>query len=198
MGRLEHWRDVWRRFQGRGTYPHQLAFVLTFPLRGLLLSPRKLIARMRPRPDAHVLEIGCGPGYFSADVARSVPSGRLVLFDIQGEMLARARARLRGRGVGNADFVRGDAGELPFRPTTFDLAFLVTVLGEVTDAGACIRSIRRALKPGGVLSVTEMRGDPDVLSSADVGAMATSNGFEPDELFETRLGFTANFRASIR
>ena len=136
MGRLEHWRDVWRRFQGRGTYPHELAFLLTLPLRRLLLSPRTLVARMRPRPDAQVLEIGCGPGYFSAAVARSVPSGRLVLYDIQAEMLARARQRLRRREVANAAFVRGDAGELPFRPAMFDLVFLVTALGEVTEPEA--------------------------------------------------------------
>lgn len=40
------WRDIWKRFKGGGTYPHQLAFILLNPLRGLIFSRRE-----RRRPD---------------------------------------------------------------------------------------------------------------------------------------------------
>src|SRR5512145_2686872 len=110
---LAHWRDVWSRFRGRGTYPHQLAFVLTLPGRGLLLSPRALADRRHLDPRARVLEIGPGPGYVSPHVAGRVSSGRLELVDLQREMLHKARRRLRRARVANAGFTCASATALP-------------------------------------------------------------------------------------
>ncbi len=197
---LSHWRDVWRRFSGRGAYPHELAFVLTIPLRRLIQSPRTLVRRLKLQRDARVLELGPGPGYFSAEVAREIPQGRLVLFDLQREMLAKARRRLRRAGVVNAAFVQGDGSRLPFRAGSFDVAFLVAVLGEISDPAACLESLHRVLRPGGLLSITETIGDPDALSQADAKTLAESKGFELVEVFVERAGFSASFlvRASTR
>jgi len=192
---LSRWRDVWRRFSGRGAYPHELAFMLTIPLRRLIQSPRSLVRRLHLQPDSRVLELGPGPGYFSADVARTVPHGRLVLFDLQREMLAKARRRLRRASATNAVFVQGDGSRLPFRSATFDVAFLVAVLGEVPDPAGCVESLHRVLRPGGLLSITETIGDPDALSQEDVKALAASKGFEFVEATVDRVGFTASFRA---
>src|SRR5512145_652167 len=87
---VARWRDVWRRFSGRGAYPHELAFLLTLPLRRLIQPPARLVARLGLAPDARVLELGPGPGYFSVELARAVPRGRVVLYDLQREMLAKA------------------------------------------------------------------------------------------------------------
>lgn len=192
---LTRWRDVWRRFSGRGAYPHELAFLLTVPLRRLIQPPRALVGRLRLQPDSRVLEVGPGPGYFSADVSRAVPRGRLVLFDLQREMLAKARRRLRRAGLANAAFVQGDGARLPFRSGSFDAAFLVAVLGEVPDPAGCLESLHRVLRPGGLLSITETIGDPDALSQADARALAASKGFELVDVIVGRAGFTASFRA---
>jgi tRNA A58 N-methylase Trm61 len=93
------WRDVWSRFIGRGTYPHEFAFLLLIPLRSLLLTPRKLVARLHLTETSRVLELGRGPGFFSVGVARNVPRGHLCLVDLQREMLEKARRRLRRAGV---------------------------------------------------------------------------------------------------
>ena len=95
------WRDILRRLTGRGTYPHQFAFLLLNPLRGLILRPRTLVTRLHLRDHFRVLELGPGPGYFSAAVARAVPRGNLVLIDIQREMLEKARRRLSRARVPN-------------------------------------------------------------------------------------------------
>lgn len=188
-------RDIWRRFQGRGTYPHQLAFLLTIPVRRYILSPETLIERLHLEGASRVLEVGPGPGYFSAHVARSIPTGWLYLFDIQREMLVKARARVQRANVCNVSFTQGDATALPFKPATFDAAFFVAVLGEVPDPPACIASVRHSLRLGGLLSVTEMPGDPDALSRTEVKTIAGPRGFEFLELLPVRGGFTANFRA---
>src|SRR6266498_198025 len=135
------WKDVWRRFSGRGTYPHQLAVMLLFPLRRIDLSPERLVGHLQLTRASRVLEVGPGPGFFSIDVARAVPQGRLELVDIQLEMLQKARERLRRADVRNTGYTRADAVTLPFRPGAFDVAFLVAVLGEVPDPTAGLASI---------------------------------------------------------
>lgn len=191
---ITKWRDVLRRFAGRGVYPYELAFVLESPLRNLILSPRKLADRLHLSAPAAVLEIGPGPGFFSAEVARRIPCGRLVLFDIQYQMLEKSRAKLKRAGVSNYWLVQGSAVRLPFRPRVFDVVFLVTVLGEVPQPRECLGDISHVLRPDGILSVTEQRGDPDALSQRELLQMAEECGFEFLEQFSFSGGFTLNLR----
>ncbi len=191
---LSRWRDVWRRFSGRGAYPHELAYVLTLPLRRLIQSPERFAKRLDAAPDARVLEVGPGPGWFSPAVARALPRGRLVLLDLQREMLAKAARRLRRAGASNFALVQGEGTRLPFRAASFDAAFLVAVLGEIPEPASAVRELARVLRPGGLLSITETLGDPDALSAAEVQALADSAGFELATRSEERAGFTARFR----
>lgn len=187
------WRDVWNRFKGRGTYPHQLAFLLLIPPRSLVFSPRQLASRLRLTDNARVLELGPGPGFFSVEIARRIPHGHLCLVDIQCEMLRKARARLRRAGRDNVSFAQASASALPFAPESFDTAFLVTVLGEVPDPASCLAELRRALRPGGLLSITELAGDPDRLSADEIAALARAAKLELAETLPMRFGFTINF-----
>ncbi len=183
-GRIARWKDVWARFSGRGTYPHELASLLLIPLRSAILSPAQLVSRLQLTASSRVLEVGPGPGFFSVAVARAVSRGRLDLVDIQLEMLGHARRRLRAAGVRHAAFTQASAAQLPFRDAVFDVAFLVAVLGEVPDPAACLTSIARVLKPGGRLVIAELPGDPDVLTA--------------DQLREFVVGTSLSFRSSNR
>ncbi len=188
------WRDVWDRLTGRGTYPHQLAFLLLNPLRSLLFSRRELAERLHLAADSRVLELGPGPGFFSVSIARRVPSGHLCLVDLQREMLEKARVRIRRAGVANVSFAQASASAIPFAREVFDAAFLVAVIGEVPDPAACVAQLRDALRPGGLLSNTELAGDPDAMTASDVAALAKAANLEHTETFPMRLGFTINFR----
>lgn len=158
--------------------PHTQAHHLLNPLRGLILSPKGLVRRLNLRPDSTVLELGPGPGYFSPEVARAVPGGRLVLVDVQQEMLDMAKERLEAKGIGNVEYRRADAISLPAESESFDVVFLVTVLGEVPDRDACLREIHRVLRPHGLLSITEFKiGDPDFISRPELTASVQSAGF---------------------
>ena len=95
----------------------------------------------------------------------------------------------------NAAFVQGDGARLPFRVGSFDVAFLVAVLGEVPDPEGCIESLRRVLRPGGLLSLTETIGDPDALTQEQARALVERNGFEVEAVFTDRVGFTLNARS---
>jgi len=157
--------------------PHAYASRLLNPIRGLALSPATLVRRLELRPDFPVLEPGPGPGYFSPAVARVVAAGRLVLVDIQPEMLDMVRARLDACGLTNIEYRCGDATCLPAESESFDVAFLASVPGEIPDRGVCLREIRRALRPGGLLSVTESSvWDPDAIPGPELEALVQAAG----------------------
>src|SRR5262245_46498399 len=86
---------------GKGVYPAEHAGWLLHPLRRFIMPPRRMVRRLELRPTDSILEIGPGPGWFSPDLARAVPQGRLTLFDVQPEMLDMAGQRLREAGLSN-------------------------------------------------------------------------------------------------
>src|SRR5208282_4923781 len=113
--RWEEFKDIWTRGAGRGTCPHQLAFLLEFSLRPFILSPERLAERLELNEAARVLELGLGPGpgYFSRAVARRIPRGYLMLVDLQREMLQKATTKLARSGFGDVGFAQANGAALP-------------------------------------------------------------------------------------
>lgn len=142
-----------------------------------------------------MLEIGPGSGYYSIEVARRIPEGHLELFDIQPEMLARCRAKSVAAGLSNVGFTEGDGTSLPFDNARFDLVYMVTVLGEVHDQDACLRDVRRVLKPAGVLSISEHLPDPDFIPLDALRRRLQDGGFRLEKRYGSRWAYTANFRS---
>ena len=166
--------------RGRGAeyFPHQLWFIMDNPVRRLLVRPARLIDRLELSGSEDVLEVGPGPGLFSVELARRLTTGRLELLELQPEMLAKARRKLDRAGLGNVGFHVGDAGgRVPFPDSSFDVAFLAAVLGEVTDKPACLRSLARVLRPGGLLAVQEFFPDPDRMRVPEIRGLAEPEGF---------------------
>lgn len=183
-----------KSFSGKGVYPAERSGWLLNPLRRLIMPPDRMVRALRLRPVDHVLEIGPGPGWFSPSLARAIPQGRLMLFDIQGEMLEMARSRLEAAGVTNFDVVEGDATHLPFPDGSFDLVFLATVLGEISDPAAALQDIVRVLKPQGSVSITEQFGDPDHVTRDALRHMAGLAGLEVQSINGSALLYTASLR----
>ena len=109
------------------------------------------------KPGQSALDVAGGTGDLAAGLARQVgPKGRVVLSDINWEMLARGRDRLLDRGIaGEVEFVLANAEQLPFRDASFDCITIGFGLRNVTDKPAALASMRRVLKPGGQLLVLE-------------------------------------------
>lgn len=184
-----------RSHSNRRAYPVRFAFTLLTPLRQFLLPPRELARRLELREDSVVLEVGCGPGYFSLEVARRIPRGRLLLVDLQQGMLEMAMQRVARVGLINVECLRADAVALPLDAGSFDVVFLVWVLGEVTDVPACLREARRVLKPGGLLSITEQSVTPDFVPLTALHEYTGQVGFTFERAHGGRKNFTANFRS---
>jgi len=184
-------------FSGKGVFPSKYAFTLLLPFRNIFLSPNKLIKRLDLREDYNVLEIGPGPGYFSVKVAKELKDGKLVLADIQQEMLDYARKRLVARNINNVEYRLCDGEGLDFDSESFDRVFMVTVIGEVENKNEYIREIYRILKPDGVLSISELAGDPDKLSIEELKDLVCSKGFKVKNFFGSKRNYTMNFEKQI-
>ena len=185
---------IWRRVLSRGVFPHQFWWVLELGWRRIVLSPQVLVSRLPVHGEAFVLEIGAGSGYYTIEVAKRVRRGQVTACDIQVQMLERCRKKCLSAGLANVAYVVGDAAALPSADAGFDMVYMVTVFGEVHDQDACLRGVRRILKPGGMLSISEHLPDPDFTSLAALRRRVEPAGF----IFEGRHGwrwaYTANFR----
>jgi SAM-dependent methyltransferase len=163
--------------------------------------PRPFLTRSRlrqilaPKPGNRVLEVGPGTGYYALHTARWLsPGGTLDVLDIQQEMLDVTIRRARERGIRNAVPTLGDARELPYPDDTFDAAYLVVVLGEVTDQGHALEELRRVLKPDGRLVIGEWLLDPHMVRFGTLRARAEAAGLS----VECRLGGAPAYFASFR
>jgi ubiquinone/menaquinone biosynthesis C-methylase UbiE len=186
------------RQQGEAPFPYQAAFLLNNPIRRTLLKPARIIDKLGLAGSERVLELGPGPGYFSVEIARRLTEGRLELFDLQPEMLEKARQQLERAGLSNVGFTAGEASDgLPFPDNTFDVAFLSAVIGEVPDKQACLRSLGRVLKPGGRLLFLESFPDPDRLSVRELRDLAEPENFEFVEATGNRWETVAHFRNAL-
>jgi ubiquinone/menaquinone biosynthesis C-methylase UbiE len=183
------------RQEGASPFPHQAAFILNNPLRRTMLKPARKVDGLGLTGSEHVLEVGPGPGFYSVEIARRLTYGRLDLFDIQPEMLEKARRQLERAGFRDVGFTAGEASEgFPFPDNTFDAAFLAAVIGEVPDKQACIRSLARVLKPGGRLVFAETFPDPDRLSVEELRDLAEPENFEFVEATGNRWHDVVRFR----
>lgn len=163
---------------GTFPYPHQLAFALDNPVRKLLADPNWIADRLDLTGSERLLEVGPGPGFFSVELARRLPPGHLELFDLQPQMLAKARAKLARAGMHEVGFSAGQAdARLPYPDHTFDVAFLASVLGEVPDQAGCVQSLARVIKPGGRLIFFEGFPDPDRLGVRELCDVTEPQGF---------------------
>lgn len=185
------------RRAGDFPYPHWAAVFLDNPVRRALGRPGAVVDALGLAGSERLLEVGPGPGYFSVELARRLPRGQLELFDLQPQMLDKARRRLAETGCAGVEFHTGDAGGgLPFDADSFDAAFLAAVIGEVPDKDACIRSLSRVLKPGGALYFVEYFPDPDRQSVAELRALVEPHGFTFDRSQGTTWRDIVTFRRS--
>jgi SAM-dependent methyltransferase len=107
------------------------------------------------REGQRLLDVGCGPGTITADLAERVAPGRATGLDAEPAMVERAAAVARDRGLTNVDFEVGDVHALPFVDATFDVVHAHQVLQHVVDPVAALREMRRVCRPGGYVAARD-------------------------------------------
>jgi SAM-dependent methyltransferase len=138
-------------------------------------SPDEMAARaeyldlLGPRPGQRVLDVGCGSGVVTRDMARRVsPGGRAVGIDPSAEFLAIARDLAREAGLDAlAEFREGGALALPFGDAEFDAALAATVLVHVPGGHGAVPEMARVVRPGGRVGIFDLDSDSLLISHPD-------------------------------
>jgi ubiquinone/menaquinone biosynthesis C-methylase UbiE len=132
---------------------------------------RNLVAGLDPAPKT-IVDLGCGPGVSTFEIARVRPRDRIIGLDFAGGMLDEARRRERTSGLpsGRIAWVRADAGRLPMTDGSVDVLTGHSFLYLMPDRPRALSECIRVLAPGGRLALMEPNGDASLFQAFGAGS----------------------------
>jgi SAM-dependent methyltransferase len=107
------------------------------------------------RPGMSLLDVGCGPGTLTADLAARVAPGTVTALEVTEEALALARAEAAARRRSNVTFATGDVHALDLPDDRFDAVHAHQVLQHLADPVQALRELRRVCRPGGIVAARD-------------------------------------------
>lgn len=107
------------------------------------------------KADNNILDVGCGPGTITADLAALATEGHVTAVDHAEDILKQAAEFAAIRRVSNIDFAVADVHDLQYEDDTFDVVHAHQVLQHVGDPVQALREMRRVAKPGGIVAVRD-------------------------------------------
>ena len=141
------------------------------------------------RPGMSVLDVGCGPGTITVDLAARIAPGQLTAVEQTDSALDLARAEVQARDQSNVEFLTADVHALDLPDDSFDVVHAHQVLQHVADPVQALREMRRVCKPGGVVAARDADYDGFVWFPQSqaldrwmtlYATAARANGGEPD------------------
>ena len=150
-----------------------------------------IIEHLALEPGMKILDAGCGPGRLTIPIAKNIGmQGEVVALDVQPGMLHRVQEKAQAANLHNIQLLHAKLGDGKLGHNQFDRALLVTVLGEIPDRESALKEIFDSLKPGGLLSVTEVIFDPHFQRRGTVLHFAKMAGFREKNIIGNRFAFT--------
>lgn len=142
--------------------PEFLANIIDNPLRRKIQPPSETAIRHGIKPGMTVLEVGPGNGAYTVAAARRVGArGRVVTIDIEPKMIARVEGRAQAEGIKNIEARVANVHDLAFEDETFDVIYMIAVIGEIPAPEKAMKEFYRVLSPSGALVFSELLFDPD-------------------------------------
>jgi ubiquinone/menaquinone biosynthesis C-methylase UbiE len=147
------WRIVNMSHKGH-PYSASGAFFLDNPIRRLIQPPSELIEKLAINPNDVAVDFGCGPGYYTIELAKKAK--RVVAVDLSSGMLKKAQNKADKAGVKNIQFLQSNGTNIQLEDSSVDIIFLVTVYHEVGESEAVLKEFNRILKPESKLIIVEV------------------------------------------
>jgi arsenite methyltransferase len=116
---------------------------------------RALFPADGPAPGTHVLELGCGPGFYACRLSQEYPQIHTTGVDLSRRLIARAQSRAASRSLQNCTFAHGDAHALPDPDNSIDAVIVSRLFLIVANREAVLNEIFRVLRPGGRCFIAE-------------------------------------------
>jgi len=130
--------------------------------RKFIQRPERIAERMHLKPGMIVVEIGPGKGNYTKAVAKRIlPDGKVYAIDIQESVIKRLKERLKVDKITNIIPRIDDAYNLSFDNESVDRIFAIACLPEIPEPVKVLKEFKRILKPGGIISLSELFPDPD-------------------------------------
>lgn len=159
--------------------PHQFANLLDHPLRMRYRDPVETLGEMGFEAGMTVLDLGCGTGTFTIEMARMVgPTGTVHAVDLQQSLLTTAADRVQQANLPAAVyFHHSGAYRLPLEQSSIDLAVVIATLPQIPDSRLVFAELRRVLKADGRLAISEELPDPAYVLPQVTRRRAEASGF---------------------
>ncbi len=136
-------------------YPVEKAGSLDSRIRGWFFNPKKILGPY-VKEGTTVLDIGCGPGFFTVPLAQMVgTTGRVVAADLQEEMLQKVRMKIKGTGIEKRVTLHKCKEDGIHFSEMVDFILLFHVVHEVPEKGALFRELQSMLKVDGCILMAE-------------------------------------------
>jgi len=137
--------------------PYQFAFILDNWVRRMIQNPKQIVGEYI-KAGSTVLDLGCGPGYFSIDMAEMVGSGgKVIAADLQPQMLEKVRKKAERKGIGERMVYHRCQSDRIGLMQRVDFILAFYMIHETGNPDAIMREIREILNPGGQMLVVEPR-----------------------------------------
>lgn len=131
---------------------------LDSPKRREILPPDLPVTLFGFEPGSHIVDFGCGSGYFSVELATTIgPKGLLYALDQRTEMLDALTERMEAQGLENFRKLQNREHEIPLESSSVHGVFMATVYHELVSPLLVLKEVIRVLKPGGRLMVIDWR-----------------------------------------
>ncbi len=156
-------RDISERYQELSVpslsqkghaFPARLSWLIDGRLRRWIQPADKLVEQLGVASETTVVDFGCGPGYFTVELAKR--AHKVIAVDLQQEMLKKAQRKIDKAGLSNVEYLRSDGANIQLPDASVDMVLLVTVFHEIGDIKAVLAEFRRILKLPGKLFIVEM------------------------------------------
>lgn len=173
--------------------PHQMAFMLDNWFRRLIQNPKKIL-RDYIRPGDTVMDVGCGPGFFTIDMAKMVgESGKVIAADLQQQMLEKVRKKaVRKKMIPRMEFHTCRPDSIGYNGNVdFILAFYM--IHETTNPKKVLGEMRSMLCERGKILIVEPKMHVSRQLFKEMLDEAAEEGLKPVEFPEGKGGRSVLF-----